>query len=239
MKHTAGMLTERCLLVCAGEEDTVPIDMQAGDFLIAVDGGLARVLREGLCPSLILGDFDSLDPSLRSYADAREKACPSDVLRYPVEKDDTDTMAAAREGWRRGCRHFVLLDAAGGRPDHFLANLQVLVWLARRGASAEMRSTDRSGRRTTIRALTSGDTYLFPDTFEGTFSLLALSDTVEDVTITGAHYPAEHLQLTNDYPIGISNEIHAQTRGPEAASIRIGTGTAALILIEGLRNTHA
>lgn len=53
----------------------------------------------------MLGDFDSMDAS----------EAPPDCIRVPVEKDDTDTMLALREGLRRGCDTFYLYGATAAR----------------------------------------------------------------------------------------------------------------------------
>ena len=58
------------------------------DFIVAADGGYRVCLDQRVKPDLLMGDFDSLEP-------------PADfahVRRLPVEKDDTDTLAAARAG---------------------------------------------------------------------------------------------------------------------------------------------
>ena len=77
---------KRCLIIAGG--DYAPIGpVGEGDFVLACDKGYAYARREGIVPDLILGDFDS-------YGGALPEGIP--VLRYPVEKDDTDTMLAVR-----------------------------------------------------------------------------------------------------------------------------------------------
>ena len=59
------------------------------------------------------------------------------VRRLPVEKDDTDTLAAVKLGLERGCTDFWIYGGTGGkRLDHTLANLQTLLYLRRRGPVA-------------------------------------------------------------------------------------------------------
>jgi hypothetical protein len=59
-----------------------------GKTRIAVDGGLNFFIRSGVRPDVIVGDFDSLrrDPH-KMFPTAR-------VLRFPSEKDKTDTQLA-------------------------------------------------------------------------------------------------------------------------------------------------
>ena len=51
----------KCILVCAGHFDENSLPLEAGDFLIAADNGLAYLKKLGAEPDLILGDFDSLE----------------------------------------------------------------------------------------------------------------------------------------------------------------------------------
>ena len=93
-----------------------------GDFVIAA--GYRACLEACVRPDLLIGDFDSMEP-------------PADfarVRRLPVEKDDTDTLAAIRAGLEEGCTDFLIYGGTGGkRLDHTLANLQSLLFLRRRG----------------------------------------------------------------------------------------------------------
>ena len=59
---------------------------------------------------------------------------PSRIHRLKPEKDDTDTLAAVREGLERGYRKFYFYGALGGRLDHSIANIQTLLFLKKQGA---------------------------------------------------------------------------------------------------------
>ena len=83
---------KRCVIVAGGERAPIA-PLREGDFLLACDRGLVYALEEGLRPDLILGDFDS-------YSGDLPPEIP--VLRYPVEKDDTDAMLAVRWAMTRG-----------------------------------------------------------------------------------------------------------------------------------------
>ena len=60
----------------------------ADDLVIAADGGYDALKRRGVRCDLLVGDMDSI----------RECDSTADTLIYPVEKDDTDTALAYREG---------------------------------------------------------------------------------------------------------------------------------------------
>ena len=108
---------KRCFIYAAGTFYGLREPPRGGDLQIAADAGLLLCERLGVRPDVVLGDFDSMDV----------RQAPADCIRVPVEKDDTDTMLALREGLRRGCDTFYLYGATGGaRLDHTLANLQSL-----------------------------------------------------------------------------------------------------------------
>ena len=72
MKKTCS-IAPRAILMCAGEYEKMEILRRAEDLVIAVDGGLPRLLAQGIEPDLILGDFDSLGEDLKKK---KKSACP-------------------------------------------------------------------------------------------------------------------------------------------------------------------
>ena len=103
-----------CVIVGAVPEDDLYIPQ--GAYCIAADKGVLQFQSRHIEPDLVVGDFDSLG----FVPKARE------LVRHPVEKDDTDMMLAVREGLRREYRDFLLYGGLGGRLDHTLANIQTL-----------------------------------------------------------------------------------------------------------------
>ena len=166
---------------------------QAGDLVIAADAGYQTCLEEGIVPDLLLGDFDSMTPP-EGFAHIR---------RLPVEKDDTDTLAALRTGLEAGCREFYLYGGTGGkRLDHTLANLQSLLFLRRRGARGWLYGDDF------VWTVIEDEALEIPRTVDwGLFSAFCLGDRAEGVDETGFQYSLEGAVLTPDFPIGVSNHI--------------------------------
>lgn len=76
-----------------------------------------------------MADFDSGEAPRETRAE---------VLRLPAEKDWTDTMAAAMAGLERGFLDFLLLGCTGGRLDHTIANLAVMLYIHRQGGTPMM-----------------------------------------------------------------------------------------------------
>ncbi len=117
---------KRCVIVGGaeiGNTNWIRSLLRAQDYFVFCDGGLRHTRALGVEPDLIVGDFDSHPRP--------ETAVETIVL--PREKDDTDTVYAAKEALRRGFREFLLLGAVGERLDHSLVNVSLLLLLRERG----------------------------------------------------------------------------------------------------------
>ena len=164
-----------------------------GDFVIAADAGYRVCLEESIQPDLLVGDFDSMEP-------------PADfarVRRLPVEKDDTDTLAALRAGLERGCTDFLIYGGTGGRRlDHTLANLQSLLFLRRRGALGFLFDNDFLWT-----VIENGEVRVARTVEWGLLSVFCLGDRAEGVDESGVQYPLSNAVLTPEFPLGVSNHI--------------------------------
>ena len=184
---------KRCFIFAAGSFYGLRERPAPGGFVIAADGGYQHCLREKLQPDLLLGDFDSMEP-------------PADfarVCRLPMEKDDTDTLAAIREGLEQSCGTFYIYGGTGGkRLDHTLANLQALLFLRRRGARGFLYDDDFVWTAIENEAFTVARTVEW-----GLFTAFCLGDRAEGVDEAGFQYPLKDAVLTPDFPLGVSNHI--------------------------------
>lgn len=180
-----------CYIVSAGDCTGINIIKNKEDYIIAADGGYKYVEEHGIVPDMILGDFDSL-----GFVPEGEN-----VIVHKPEKDDTDTMLAVREGIKLGYSEFVFFGAlGGGRLDHTIANLQVLIYLSKRGMKGKI-----VDKNVEITAVTNGRISL-PYREKGIFSVFTFDERAEGVTIKNAKYEIEDVTVTNDVPLGISNE---------------------------------
>ena len=178
----------KCVIFCAGGFKGLAEPVCDGDFVIAADGGLVHLQKEGIAPNEVLGDFDSL-----GYT-------PENAAVFSVEKDDTDAMLAVRRGLELGYREFLLYGSLDGpRLDHTLANLQVLEFLAQQGAKGHLVGIDH------IVTLVKNGSLLFPAEAEGIVSVFCLGQDAKGVTLKGLKYPLENGTLTAGFPLGVSN----------------------------------
>ena len=179
---------KRCLIIAGG--DYAPIEPDGGDFILACDKGYAWCVREGIVPDLILGDFDS-------YGGRLPEGVP--VLRFPIEKDDTDTMLAVRRASEQGFEAVRLCCCFGGRLDHLLSNVETLHYAATLGMEAEARDAS-----TYLRILRPGS-YTLPYREGQSLSLIAVTEMVTGLTIRGAKYEVENAVLRKPTTLGQSN----------------------------------
>jgi len=97
--------------------------IDGADHVVAADGGANWLASHRRVPNVLIGDLDSVHPdTLRALALGECR-----LVRRPPEKDETDTELALYEALALGARSITLLGAWGGRLDHALANVLLLV----------------------------------------------------------------------------------------------------------------
>ena len=183
---------KRCVIFGGGQigdPEQIKNLVRQEDYLICADSGYRHCVQLGFSPQLVLGDFDS-------YAGVVQSDC--ELLRYPIEKDDTDTMLAVKQALQRGYERLVLVGMLGGRLDHTLANIQTLVYAVEHGAAAQI--IDSSCCITVIKG---GQTAQIPYQQGFHFSVFCHSDCASGVCIRHAKYELEAAQITNGFPIGV------------------------------------
>ena len=177
-------------------------------YIIAADSGLDRCLEASVKPDLVVGDFDSVKSGIPKGVE---------VIRVKPEKDDTDTVLAARTALERGFTELRFFCAFGGRISHSLANLQTLNFLKRKKVGAAMFGEN------CVMFLLNKQTVRIPK-FNGCLSVFALEKTAI-VSERGVKYPLLKRELSDAFPLGVSNEITA-----DIAEISVHSGLCAVIL---------
>ncbi|MBR5248420.1 MAG: thiamine diphosphokinase [Lachnospiraceae bacterium] len=189
-----------CIIIGAGDLTVGRIDHWEGDYIIAVDGGLSYCSVLELEPDLIIGDFDSVNDQEKQAIALFEQQIPDRVIRLKPEKDDTDMLAALKIALEMGFRSFRIYGGTGGRLEHTLANIQCLLYLKNQGAQGYL--CDGSSMIFVMK----DEEVRFQPAMEGYLSLFSLGKEAKGVSIRGMKYPLENYTMTNDFPIGVSNE---------------------------------
>ena len=199
----------RALIVLGGERPGAALlarCAQESELVIAADSGLEAFAAAGLTPDLLVGDMDSVAPEVLARYEGRVPQ-----HRLSCIKDDTDGVDALDLALLRGAEDVTLLGALGGRLDHALANLMLLVRAHRRGARARILAQDVEIVRV------NGELSLCGAQGD-TVSLLPLGQ-ARGVTLEGFFYPLEDRTLESDYPLGMSNVVTQ-----ERALVRVREG---------------
>ena len=189
-----------------------------GAVLCCADRGAELFFRLGLCPDMAVGDFDSISHETGQWLDGLKETT---LTRLSPVKDDTDTQAALNDLLDRGCRSVLILGAFGGRMDHTLSNLGLLLLASRRGARAAL--LDPVNRVT----LPPSPSVLDAACAYGRYiSFFPFGGSVEGLTLEGFRYPLRDKTLTaDDYGLTVSNEL-AASRG------RIEYHSGNLVMVE-------
>lgn len=188
-------MTKNCTIFSGGEAVSAECVAEHKGFIddslvISADKGYKLAQAVGVKSDIIMGDFDSA-----------ERPVFDNIEVFPSEKDDTDLMLAIKQGFESGCSNFKIFGATGGRIDHLLGNIQSLGYILSHGGEAEIIAD-----KELLRLYRPG-TYRIYKREGFSFSLVAYTDKVENLTITGAKYNVENCLLTNDFPLGISNVV--------------------------------
>jgi thiamine pyrophosphokinase len=171
-----------------------------GKTRIAVDGGLNFFIRSGVRPDVIVGDFDSLrrDPH-KMFPTAR-------VLRFPSEKDKTDTQLAVEYAVAGGADAIDIVQPFLGEADHFAGNLMLLAALVslrnKRGIRFRVMNPAYE-----IVFLNSGTRTIVGKKGE-TISVVPLSATIR-LTCSGTRYSARRLLVRRGETVGLRNQMTA------------------------------
>ena len=177
-----------CCIFGAGEYYGDTVEIPDAELIIAADAGIAFLENNGIVPDIAVGDFDSFHNAVNA----------KQTLRLPVEKDDTDTLAAVREGLKRGCNTFYIYGGTGGRTAHTLANIQTLAFINERGAQAYL-----IGKNEIFTVI--DKEISFDEKMRGYISVFAMG-TARGVNISGLKYELSNAELTDSFPLGVSNE---------------------------------
>lgn len=192
-----------CYIVGAMEPGKIVVCPERPALVIAADAGLAHLEKQGITPDWIVGDFDSLGHAPEG----------KNIIRHPVEKDDTDMMLAVKTGMEHGCRDFVIYGGIGGRLDHTYANFQTLIWIATHGGRGYLLGDGM------VSTVIENGAILFPETCGGTISVFCPDGEAKGVTLRGLYYQLEDAVLTSAFPLGVSNSFTG-----ECASVSVEEG---------------
>lgn len=165
---------------------------------VGVDRGVHYLLQKGLKPSIAFGDFDSLTKKEREYVFQNV----TNIHRYPKDKDATDLELALEWVVAREPAQILIFGATGGRLDHALINLQLLVKSVRSGREVLM--IDKQN----IVTVKEPGTYMIEKFDDYQYiSFLPYTKKVHELTLQGVKYPLNKQTIERGSSLCISNEM--------------------------------
>ena len=202
-----------CYIVGASKEYTKDLflNREDNDLVIAADGGYDTLKKHKISADILLGDFDSIDDSPNH----------TNIIKYPIKKDDTDTFLAFKAGFEQGYKNFVIFGGTGGRFDHTFANIQLLGNIAKNKGRGFLIGNG------CIMTAVCNSSITFPNDCKGFAGVFALGENANNVCIKGMKYTATNINLTPYTPLGVSNEFTE-----ENAQISVEDGVLLLIWYE-------
>lgn len=180
--------------------------LAAADLLIAADGGAYAVFEHGACPQVIIGDLDSFT-----------QAAPDGVLLiHDPDQESNDLQKALTYARTQGASEVRVAGALGGRLDHELNNLSVLLEFSPRFGRLEF--VNGFGRH----FIAPPDLRLELPTGK-VVSLFPLNGRVDGISTEGLAYPLRNESLENGVRNGCLNKTSAE-------SIRVTHASGALLV---------
>jgi thiamine pyrophosphokinase len=161
-----------------------------------VDAGAKFLIKNGIIPSIAVGDFDSISKDQLEHMIEQIES----IYRLPPEKDQTDLEAALEYVSAQTEDDIIIFGATGGRFDHTYANIMITQMIAKN------RKVIIQDRQNEMRILHPG-TYSFEENEMKYISFLSISEKVEHVTLTGMKYQLDDTTLFRKESMGVSNEI--------------------------------
>lgn len=122
----------RILMVGGGEKPSIELFEKYKnmcDYSIAIDSGLDLFLEFESNVDFVVGDFDSTRLT-------KEEIEKFNFVKFPAEKDYTDSELGLEKAIELGTDEIYLLGMTGGRLDHFMGNLGLLKKSLDRGIKA-------------------------------------------------------------------------------------------------------
>jgi thiamine pyrophosphokinase len=187
--------------------------MAEADLIVCADGGCEYVTKCGLVPDVLIGDLDSIDHE--TLESIKNTSCI--IIRYPREKDYTDTELAVNYALDHGADEIIMLAGTGDRLDHSLANIFLLIKLVNRSIKACLVNENNT-------VYITNDSITLKGNIGDLVSLIPAGGDVEGIYTEGLQYRLSGHDIKMGEPLGISNVFTS-----EEVSVRIKSGTLLVI----------
>jgi thiamine pyrophosphokinase len=171
-------------------------ECDSADYILCADGGARYTYSFGYVPGFIIGDMDSIEPEVLDFYANQDV----EIIRYPKEKDYTDTELCIKKAIELGCSEICILAGVGDRIDHNLGNIGLLHTIKENGINGY---------------IVADNCYIYICSEELTISgnigdiisIIPFKGDAKGIWLSGLKYPLENVDINFGRPLGISNEI--------------------------------
>lgn len=163
------------------------------DKIVCADGGYDYVIQAGFSPDILIGDLDSINADMLKSINKNIK-----IIKYPTEKDYTDTQLSINYAIENGADEIVIFGAIGNRLDHTIANILLLIELLNKGVKASIKNENN-------------EVYIINKSIElkgqkdDLVSLIPIGAQVTGIYTQGLKYALCGSNIPLGNPLGISN----------------------------------
>jgi len=183
---------KKALIITAHVEQLEHVNLNFNQFhaVICADGGFLIAKELNLTPTHLIGDYDSVKlPDVPG------------IIKLPMEKNLTDTEAAADLAFNLGYTDITILGGLGGRFDHTMGNLGVMSKYCNKVENIAFVDGQNYVR------MAGPGRYMLSKSSYKYLGIISYGEFVESVTLRGVKYPLEDHFLTHETSLGVSNEI--------------------------------
>lgn len=210
---------KNCLIISGGDYSPIS-NISNYDFYIACDKGYEYARKMEIMPDVVMGDYDSFAGDINSTvnSDSHANGKAPQIMTFPKEKDDTDTMLAVKHALHMGFERITIGCALGGRMDHTIANMATMLYVATHQGLCEIISSNEhmimlpadyiNSRNANLysNCRIENNNLILPKRDNCSLSLFAITDSVSKLCINGAKYEVDGVELFNNTSLGASNE---------------------------------
>jgi thiamine pyrophosphokinase len=192
------------------------------DYLIAADGGVKRVLKLGLIPNAVIGDFDSTPLSLQKKLIKMCKGLINQtptLIKYPVKKDKTDFELAVDLALEKKCQEIIIFGIFGDRIDHFIANIFLLAKIQTENKSIKIKIVEADKEIYIL-----DKKIVINGRIGDEVSLIPISKKLKGVVTDGLEYQLDNEPLFFGSTRGVSNVLNKTS-----AKIEVADGIALVV----------
>ncbi|WP_045515306.1 thiamine diphosphokinase [Neobacillus niacini] len=190
-------------ILAGGPEELLPNlneHSSENDIWVGVDRGVYTLINKNITPEIAFGDFDSVSKEELLVIEGKVK----EMKRFKPEKNETDMELALNWAIKQEPDLIRIFGATGGRLDHLLANVHLMVNPLMKGNKLNIVLIDNQN----ILALKGPGSYKIEKRVDKKYiSFVPLTLNVEGLTLEGFKYPLIKRHISIGSTLCISNEL--------------------------------